>query len=359
MRFIQPGKSPAPAYNPGLWPALEWSSEFWTELLDNIDIPVVVLSEDGTALLVNAEAATVLDLAGAVGHRLPGRLSHLLGDPGQGRRLVTIQTPGGPWLFTVKAVAAEGHERALVASGEREGARPESAGEGASESAAMAGEMGQKVKGPLAGIELYASILDEEVRGRDQEDLSSIIDEIRHSVREVNEYLTSFESMTRILSLRLEELSLASVVDEALGALGDLFKAKGVGVLVDQRALTVLGDRKLLVQLFLNVILNAVEAMPTGGRLMVDIRENAQGQAEVVVTDTGPGVDMRRSKEIFNPFFTTKDQPLGLGLPVSRRVAEAHGGRIVVGTDVTLGARVSVTLPCLRDGEGEAAKGLN
>ena len=355
MRIIEADKSHSPSFNPALWPAMEWSPEFWAGLMDNIGAPVLVLGEDGTALLINSEAARALSLSGAAGRRLPGRLSHLLGDPGEGRRLVVIQTIDGPWLFTVKAMSVPGHPRVLVASGEREGAAAASGeGETASDSAALAGEMGQKVKGPLAGIELYASILDEELACRDQGDLATIAGEIRHGVRELNEYLTSFESMTRTMSLRLEELSLAEVVDEALGAMGEALKAKGVGVRFDQRALTVLADRQLLSQLFLNVIINAVEAMPAGGRLMVEIRENSMGLAEVVFTDTGPGVAMGIAKEVFNPFFTTKDQPLGLGLPVSRRIAEAHRGRIVVGSDVTMGARVSVTLPCLRD-QAEAA----
>jgi signal transduction histidine kinase len=225
----------------------------------------------------------------------------------------------------------------------------------------MAGQMGQRVKGPLAGIELYASILDEELSARDDGDLTGIVGEIRQGVRDLNEYLTSFESMTRTLELRLERLRLAEVVDEALETLGGLLKSSGVGLLVDQGQVEVLGDRRLLVQLFLNVILNAIEAMPDGGRLMVDIRDDERGQAEVVVTDTGPGIDPRRAREIFNPFFSSKDQPLGLGLPVSRRVAEAHRGRILVGSDTAGGARVSVTLPSLETAAAEmveAAEGL-
>lgn len=360
MRIIATDKTPDATYNPGLWPALEWSPEFWSGLLDNLDSPIIVLDELGAVLLANYEAQRLLSLSGAVGHPLPGRLSAITGDPGEGGRRVAVKTVEGPRLFNIRAFSVEGHPRAIVAAGERmvmsvgHVLEPSELEDGA----ALAGEMGQKVKGPLAGIELYASILDEELTGRDQGDLTSIIDEIRLGVREVNECLTSFESMTRTLNLQLEEISLSEVVDEALGAMGEVLKAKSVGVLVDQRNLMVMADRKLMVQLFLNVILNAIEAMPSGGRLMVDIRENGLGQAEVVVTDTGPGVDMRRTKEIFNPFYTTKDQPLGLGLPVSRRIVEAHQGRMVMGSDVALGARVTVTLPCLGGDPGSAgAKG--
>jgi signal transduction histidine kinase len=324
--------------------------------LDSLSAPVVVLDDFGSVLLANYEFGRLLGLSGAAGRKLPERLAALAGDPGPRGRRVVVQTAEGPWVFNVRAVNIENHPRALAASGERLAAPVASAFEAGSldGEAALAGQIGHKVKGPLAGIELYASILDEELAQSGQGELSTIIEEIRQGVRELNECLTSFESMTRILSLNLEELSLSDVVDEALSALSDLLKAKGVGVLVDQKALTVQGDRKLLVQLFLNIFLNAIEAMPLGGRLTVDIRENGSGQAEAVVTDTGPGIDMRRTKEIFNPFYTTKEQPLGLGLPVSRRIAEAHRGRIVAGSDVVLGARVAVTLPCLGGGEADS-----
>ena len=349
MRFLQTDNNHDQSYNPGLWPALEWSPEFWAGLLDRVDSPVVVIDIFGTVLLANFEAQRLMGLAGSIGRAIPDRLSSLRGPLGENGRKAVVQTAEGPRIFNVRALNVDGHPKALVASGERPAlfASPMPAANDAGDEASLAGEMGRKVKGPLAGIELYASILDEELAETGQADLSTMIDEIRQNVRELNECLTSFESMTRSLNLNLEELTLSEVVDEALSSMSEVLKAKGVGVLVDQKNLTVQGDRRLLVQLFLNIILNAVEAMPSGGRLMVDIREDGRGQAETVVTDTGPGVDIRRSKEIFNPFYTSKDQPLGLGLPVSRRIVEAHRGRIVVGTDVALGARVSVTLPCL------------
>jgi signal transduction histidine kinase len=353
-----------PAFNHGPWPAMAWSGDFWVGLLDRLGFPVLVLEDPDRVVLANAEARRILDFDGPDGGALPSRLWDLAIRPAtpnpSGRRQVRIRTGDGAYVFTIRSLESSGVPGLEVAAGVPERARLNGLSDEAADSgagAALASEVSRGVKGPLAGIELYASILDEELSGGGPEGLGTIVEGIRRGVMEVNEYLTSFESMTRDLVLRPERVALSSVVDEALEAMGGIFKAKGVGVLVDQKDLSVLADRALLVQLFMNLALNSVEAMPHGGRLMVDIRGGAPGMAEVVITDTGPGVDPLRLKEIFNPFYTTKTQPLGLGLPVSRRIAEAHHGSVRVGLGEPCGARVSVTLP-MADQDGEAGSGF-
>jgi signal transduction histidine kinase len=321
-------------------------------LMDNVYFPVLVFEDNGRLLLVNSEASRILGLGGSVGHHMPDYLSPIRDFSSfnmMGRKLVRVVTGDGPYLFTVRHMDVEGYPRMTAAVGEKERLfKPiNSDSDTLGNSAALAGEVTQKVKGQLAGIELYASILDEELAENDGPGLSSIVDSIRSSVRDVNEYLTSFESMTKDLHLDIKEINISEVIDEALAAVGELFKSKGIGLLVDQNPLTVLADHRLLVQVFLNIFLNALEAMPHGGRLTVNIRQDNVGHVEVLVIDTGPGVDYRQSKEIFNPFYTTKNQPLGLGLPVSRRIVEAHQGSIHVGSDMVMGALVKVTLPII------------
>lgn len=129
-----------------------------------------------------------------------------------------------------------------------------------------------------------------------------------------------------------------------------VFKEREIGVLVTQKDLTLEVDQGLMVQLLLNLLLNAVEAMPGGGRIFVEFTEKT-GQVEIIITDTGPGVPLNMMKRIFSPFHTTKDQPLGLGLPVSLRIAQAHQGSLIVGSDLNMGARAVVSLPYLPEGD--------
>ena len=108
------------------------------------------------------------------------------------------------------------------------------------------------------------------------------------------------------------------------------------------------GDRKLLVQVFLNLILNAIDAMPKGGNIILDVTESKQtGFLSVTITDTGTGISDHILNSIFNPFFTTKPtgQGTGLGLAVSRGIIEKHGGSISVKSSQGVGTTFTVHLP--------------
>jgi signal transduction histidine kinase len=97
----------------------------------------------------------------------------------------------------------------------------------------------------------------------------------------------------------------------------------------------------------LNLVLNAIEAMPSGGRLTLGAA--ASGSAlTFTVTDTGSGIPPELLPRVFEPYVTTKTKGLGLGLAIARRIVEVHGGRIEAESGAGQGARFRVTLP--RDG---------
>jgi len=109
----------------------------------------------------------------------------------------------------------------------------------------------------------------------------------------------------------------------------------------------VLGDGEKIGQVFLNILLNAIQASPEGGKVLVlSQRPVGENRVEVTIMDNGPGIPAEHLKKIFDPFFTTKAEGTGLGLSISNSIMEQHNGRI----DVTagpegIGARVSVVLP--------------
>ena len=105
-------------------------------------------------------------------------------------------------------------------------------------------------------------------------------------------------------------------------------------------------------QILLNLIINARQAMPRGGRITIDVRENARTQmAEIHVCDTGAGIPPEKLRLIFDPFFTTKEPDAdghggsGLGLSVCRQIIEQHHGRIRVESIVGKGSKFTVKLP--------------
>jgi len=90
---------------------------------------------------------------------------------------------------------------------------------------------------------------------------------------------------------------------------------------------------------------NAIDAMPDGGELQISAGPREGGGYELVVGDTGVGISEENRKRIFEPYFTTKPSGLGLGLVLTRKIMEAHGGEIVVDSHPGRGTRIHVLLP--------------
>ncbi len=139
-----------------------------------------------------------------------------------------------------------------------------------------------------------------------------------------------------------------------------LFLSKKSGSLaivknLDPRLPKTLVDPVQLQQVFMNLLLNAADAMPNGGRLTVQTsHEEASPVLQVAIKDTGSGIDMSMVDKIFQPFFTTKPKGTGLGLSITRRLVEQHGGSIRVANNPTGGASFTIDLPVTRDGVSSA-----
>jgi signal transduction histidine kinase len=111
-------------------------------------------------------------------------------------------------------------------------------------------------------------------------------------------------------------------------------------------------DREQMKQVFLNLMLNAIQAMERGGHLKVVIRrksapsgDGGRSMAEISVQDTGPGMEEDIRSKIFEPFFSTKEEGIGLGLPIAQRIVEEHGGQIQVESRAGEGTTFTVILP--------------
>ena len=109
-----------------------------------------------------------------------------------------------------------------------------------------------------------------------------------------------------------------------------------------------LGDPERLQQLFLNLFMNAVDAMPEGGRLRVSVKTSADGEIEISVADDGQGIPERDLPRIFEPFFTSKEAGTGngLGLMVANGIVKDHGGSMEVTSEQGHGTEFEILLPC-------------
>jgi signal transduction histidine kinase len=108
-------------------------------------------------------------------------------------------------------------------------------------------------------------------------------------------------------------------------------------------------------QIFMNLLLNAADAMPKGGTLSLKTWFDAASETlRVTVSDTGTGIDASVMNSIFKPFFTTKTKGSGLGLAITKRLIEEHGGRISIENNTGRGARFTISLPAARRGVSKA-----
>jgi two-component system sensor histidine kinase AtoS len=118
-----------------------------------------------------------------------------------------------------------------------------------------------------------------------------------------------------------------------------------------QAPLQVQGDAEQLQQIFVNLMLNAIQAMPGGGILSLAASVDAEGEwVRIEIADTGVGIPQEYLDRVFDPFFTTKEGGTGLGLSVTYRIVQVHGGRITVESREGKGARFTISLPASRPG---------
>jgi signal transduction histidine kinase len=208
-------------------------------------------------------------------------------------------------------------------------------------------EVAHQVRGPLGALELYGRLL--EAKGDDPHSRHRLIRKILMLTVGLSATLEDMFVFTEQQVLRRQPCHLLDLLEEALQLAEAYVEEKQVALtrLYAGQLEAVAADPRLLTTVFLNVLLNAVEAMPAGGGLTVALGPlaHAPGFQEVRIEDDGPGFSATALEHLFEPFFTDKAGGLGLGLAVARRVVEAHGGRIEVANGGAGRAVVRIELP--------------
>lgn len=210
---------------------------------------------------------------------------------------------------------------------------------------AMAAVLAHEIRNPLGSLVTAAASL-----GRDDlppEDRGTLVSVLRKESRRLSETLTQFLQYARPREPRLEQADLGALVGEVATMLRSDKQALGkvrLSVKTDPTLIAFPFDADQVRQVVWNIVLNALDALGGKGRLALAI-EVRDGYAALVVADNGPGIPPEVQKRLFEPFHTTKEQGTGLGLAVAERVVSAHGGRILVETDLGRGTAFTVLLP--------------
>jgi signal transduction histidine kinase len=206
----------------------------------------------------------------------------------------------------------------------------------------IAGMIGHDLRNPLTGISSaayylkrkYGSVMDE--KGRD------MLEVIEKDVNYSNKIVSDLLDYSRPIQLDLREMNPKSALTEALS---HVEFPKNVQLIdLTKSAPTIRIDADKIKRVFINLIKNAVDAMPNGGKLTVT-SEKVNGAVKIAFADNGMGISEENLKKLFGPLFTTKAKGMGLGLAICKRIVEAHGGRISVESSVNKGTTFTITIP--------------
>jgi signal transduction histidine kinase len=163
-----------------------------------------------------------------------------------------------------------------------------------------------------------------------------------------SEIINHLRSLYKKSAPKQELIAINEVVREMAGMMEGKSREHGVSIRTDLKddLLMTVADRVQLQQVLMNLMLNGIEAMKdTGGVLTVKSQLREDGQIEIAVKDTGPGLAVGKANQIFDAFFTTKPQGSGMGLAICKSIVESQGGRIWANCDGGPGATFHFTLP--------------
>ncbi len=228
----------------------------------------------------------------------------------------------------------------------------------------MAAGLAHEIRNPLGSIKGAAQFLQPSIKtpggsgertelGDQREFLNIIVEEVNR----LNKIVSQFLDYARPYRGEQKPLEIADVLKKTLQLLAkEESNPVEIGTAFAERLPPVRADAEQLFQVFLNLSLNALQAMPQGGKLLISTglrRATRRGAAaaflEIRFRDTGVGIPPGDLKNLFIPFFTTKEKGTGLGLPISQRIIENHGGTIEVRSQPGEGATFTVLLPVEAD----------
>jgi signal transduction histidine kinase len=210
----------------------------------------------------------------------------------------------------------------------------------------LAAGVAHEVNTPLTGISSYAQMLLQQVPESDPR--HHLLEKIHRQTSRASAIVNNLLNFSRVSDARLVSVDLHRVLDDTIQLLEAQLRNTEIEVVrsYEQELPPVAGNAPKLQQVFMNLILNARDAMTRGGRLEI-ATERSENSVVVKFRDTGSGISPEHLSKIYDPFFTTKQigSGTGLGLAVSYGIIQDHGGRIVVDSRPGEGACFEITLP--------------
>ena len=211
-----------------------------------------------------------------------------------------------------------------------------------------AGMVGHDLRNPLQTVigELYLAKSEVELlpKSERKNNLQESIHVIEEQAAYMDKIVSDLQAFVQPVKIDKKPISLKELVVAVLAAVVVPTDIK-VQMQIEDSFPQIKADLQLLKRVLINIVTNAVQAMPDGGKLTLTSQVNREGQVSVTVEDTGVGIPEEIKHQIFAPLFTTKPRGQGFGLAVCKRVIEAHGGNIVFESQVGKGAKFTIHFP--------------
>jgi two-component system sensor histidine kinase AtoS len=217
----------------------------------------------------------------------------------------------------------------------------------------LASGIAHELRNPLAGIKTTAQALGEEMSGDDSR--REYLIRITKEIDRLNDLLKTFFSFAKPQNLNLVHCHIKDIINEIIPFLIKEIADKGIRFIetYHPQLPKIQVDRTQMHQVFLNLFLNAIQAMPNGGELKIEaspilstsVEGFKQNFIKVVISDTGRGIPPHIVHKIFDPFFTTKPKGIGLGLSITYQIIKKHGGTVKVESQWEKGTSFIINLP--------------
>lgn len=354
--------------------ALESVKSLARNILESIPTGVITINSAGKITSINPSAEKILRLGNKV---LGNLITELVSESTSLGEMLNKASEGGS-LFHDQKVIYQRNGESLVLwvtlselrnEGKREGLillvkdiseinrleqkiqRSEKLSAISTLSAAVAHE----IRNPLSAMDLNLGLLEEEITSVQGDALSirRYLDVLHIEIKRLKGILDSFARFSNPNQLALEELKLEPIFQHLVTLIRAEALEKGIDIEteISVNVSPILIDENQMTQVFLNIMINAIQAMPSGGKLTIQAEEqrlSGKQWVNIRFIDTGIGIDRKTINKIFEPFFSSRPGGTGLGLAISHRIIEDHGGFIFVESAEGKGTTFTVQLPTNR-----------
>ena len=225
----------------------------------------------------------------------------------------------------------------------------------------MAANIAHEIRNPLGSIELFASLLKKDLENLP--DAKALVEHISSGVTSINNIVSNMLLFIKPQQMPdFKVLDIEQLINDSLCFTDHMIRSiNSINVVTEflPSSLTVYGDRELLKQVVLNIVLNAIQAMPGGGRLVISVkriktRPGDPDLAEIKFADTGKGISKADIPMVFDPFFSTKKKGTGLGLAIVHNIVKLHNGTIDISSTKGKGTVCVIRLPVWKGMETSA-----